>query len=158
MTDIRPLRYSDDRSGFCSGNPDLDRFLSRFAGQNQFRHHIGTTYIAAGGNTIMGFATVSASHIEIRDLPDIHKKGLPKYPLPVLRLSRLAVDMTWADENVTNRVANCDPVFVSPIFFNLKISRLQNSRNKNGISFLRASTTDSSPQMETAFNELIKKI
>ncbi len=64
----------------------------------------------------MGFATVSASHIEIRDLPDIHKKGLPKYPLPVLRLSRLAVDMTWADENVTNRVANCDPVFVPPIF------------------------------------------
>ena len=66
--------------------------------------------------------------------------------------------VSWADENVTNRVANCDPVFVSPIFFNLKISRLQNSRNKNGISFLRASTTDSSPQMETAFNELIKKI
>ncbi len=30
----------------------------------------------------------------------------------------------WADENVTNRVANCDPVFVPPIFFNLKISLL----------------------------------
>ncbi len=104
MTDIRPLRYSDDRSGFCSGNPDLDRFLSRFAGQNQFRHHIGTTYIAAGGNTIMGFATVSASHIEIRDLPDIHKKGLPKYPLPVLRLSRLAVDMTCQGKGVGRRL------------------------------------------------------
>ncbi|RLC18473.1 MAG: hypothetical protein DRI57_08420 [Deltaproteobacteria bacterium] len=56
------------------------------------------------------------------------------------------VGISWADENVTNRVANCDPVFVPPIFFNLKISRLQNDRNKNGISFLGASTTDSSPQ------------
>ncbi|RLC21137.1 MAG: hypothetical protein DRI57_03075 [Deltaproteobacteria bacterium] len=63
----------------------------------------------------------------------------------------LEVGKLWADENVTNRVANCDPVFVPPIFFNLKISRLQSSRNKNGISFLRASTTDSSPQINPDF-------
>ena len=50
--------------------------------------------------------------------------------------SVISAGCTWADENVTNRVANCDPVFVPPIFFNLKISRLQNDRNKNGISFL----------------------
>ena len=36
--------------------------------------------------------------------------------------------------------------FCSAYFFSLKISRLQNDRNKNGISFLRASTTYSSPQ------------
>ncbi|RLC22040.1 MAG: hypothetical protein DRI57_00845 [Deltaproteobacteria bacterium] len=30
----------------------------------------------------------------------------------------------WADENVTVRVTNCDPVFIPPVFFNLKISRL----------------------------------
>ena len=57
----------------------------------------------------------------------------------------------WADENVADRVANCDPVFVPPIFFDLKISRLQNGRNKNGISFLRASATDSSPQADAPF-------
>ena len=30
----------------------------------------------------------------------------------------------WADENVTDRLANSDPVFIPSIFFNLKISQL----------------------------------
>jgi len=38
---IRALSESDDRSRFRSGDPDLDRFLQRFAGQNQFRHYVG---------------------------------------------------------------------------------------------------------------------
>jgi hypothetical protein len=33
---VRLLEASDDRSGFSSGNLDLDRFFQRFAGQNQF--------------------------------------------------------------------------------------------------------------------------
>jgi hypothetical protein len=44
--EIRALREGDDRSGFRSGDPDLDRFFLRFAGQNQFRHHVGVTHVA----------------------------------------------------------------------------------------------------------------
>jgi GNAT superfamily N-acetyltransferase len=94
MIEIRPLRPSDNRTGFCSGNPDLDRFFLRYAGQNQFRHHIGTTYVAVSNGTIKGFATISASSIEIEHLPAAKKINLPQYPLPVLRLARLAVDRT----------------------------------------------------------------
>ena len=94
MTEIRPLRPSDDRTGFCSEDPDLDRFFLRYAGQNQFRHHIGTTYVAVDQGTIKGFATISASSIEIERLPPGKKSSLPQYPLPVLRLARLAVDRT----------------------------------------------------------------
>jgi predicted N-acetyltransferase YhbS len=90
-SEIRPLRPQDDRRGFRSGDPDLDRFFQRFAGQNQFRHHIGTTWIATQGEQIVGYATVSASHIEVQDLPTATRGRLPAYPLPVLRLARLAV-------------------------------------------------------------------
>ncbi len=89
---IRKLLTEDDRSAFDSGDPDLDRFFKRFAGQNQFKHHIGTTYVAEDAGRIVGFATVSAAQIEIQDLPPSHHKRLPRYPLPVLRLARLAVD------------------------------------------------------------------
>ena len=44
MIEVRLLRQEDDRSRFRSGQPDLDRFFARYAGQNQFRHHIGSTY------------------------------------------------------------------------------------------------------------------
>lgn len=88
---VRPLEPSDDRSSFRSGNIDLDRFFQRYAGQNQFRHHIGTTWVAVQGSRIFGFATVSAGHLEIGELPAALKKRLPSYPVPILRLARLAV-------------------------------------------------------------------
>ena len=89
---VRKLRPDDNRSTFESGDPDLDRFFKRFAGQNQFKHYVGTTYVADDGGLIVGFATVSAAQVEIRDLPPAKQGRLPRYPLPVLRLARLAVD------------------------------------------------------------------
>lgn len=90
--EIRPLRESDDRLRFQSGDADLDRFFHLFAGQNQFRHHVGVTYIAIEKTRILGFATIAAGHIEIEDLPIAARGKLPRYPLPILRLARLAVD------------------------------------------------------------------
>jgi predicted N-acetyltransferase YhbS len=90
--EIRPLRESDDRSGFRSGEPDLDRFLQKYAGQNQFRHHIGVTYVGFEANRLVGYVTVAPGHMEIEDLPAAQRKKLPRYPIPVLRLARLAVD------------------------------------------------------------------
>jgi len=90
--EIRSLKEADDRSGFRCGDPDLDRFLQRFSGQNQFRHHIGTTYVAVDGGRILGYATVAPGQIEIEDMPLALRRRFPRYPLPVLRLARLATD------------------------------------------------------------------
>ena len=57
--EIRALRASDDRSPFQSGDEALDRFFHRYAGQNQFRHYIGVTYVAVDGRRILGFTTVA---------------------------------------------------------------------------------------------------
>lgn len=90
---VRKLTPADDRSSFRSGNLDLDRFFVRHAGQDQFRHHIGTTYVAVDdAGVIAGFATVAASELATDTLPASQRRGLPRYPLPVLRLARLAVD------------------------------------------------------------------
>lgn len=88
---IRRLEPSDDRHRFNSGNPDLDRFFQRFAGQNQFRHHLGVTYVAVAEDQILGFVTVAPSEIEIDGLSGERRRQLPRYPLPVLRVARLAV-------------------------------------------------------------------
>jgi GNAT superfamily N-acetyltransferase len=98
--EVRPLQPGDDRSGFASGDPDLDRFFRNYAGQNQFRHHVGTTYVAVAGGTIAGFATVSASSVHADDLPAKLRRRLPRYPLPVLRLARLAVDQRMRQQGV----------------------------------------------------------
>lgn len=90
--EIRALRESDDRSDFHSGDALLDVFLQKYAGQNQFRHHIGVTYVAVDEGRILGFVTVAPGEIEIERMPVAARKALPRYPIPVLRLGRLAVD------------------------------------------------------------------
>ncbi|MBI4700314.1 MAG: GNAT family N-acetyltransferase [Deltaproteobacteria bacterium] len=90
--EIRALRRSDDRSAFQSGDEALDRFLHRYAGQNQFRHYLGVTYVAVDAGRILGFATVAPRHLAIEDLPERTRRKLPRYPVPVLGLARLAVD------------------------------------------------------------------
>lgn len=89
---VRRLEPQDDRTEFRSGNIDLDRFFQRYAGQNQFRHHIGTTYVAVQGDRIVGFVTVSSGEMVADKLTKNLRRRLPAYPLPILRLARLAVD------------------------------------------------------------------
>ncbi len=98
--EVRPLDPRDDRSGFLSGDPDLDRFFHKYAGQNQFRHHVGTTYVAVTGGMIAGFATVSAASVHVDDISKSLRRRLPQYPLPVLRLARLAVDRRMQQQGV----------------------------------------------------------
>ncbi len=98
--EIRALRDTDDRTTFRSGDADLDRFLAKYAGQNQFRHHIGVTYVALDAERIIGYATVAAATLEAEDLPASRRKTLPGYPLPALRLARLAVDTTAQNRGI----------------------------------------------------------
>ena len=88
---VRRLTPQDDRSSFNSGDIDLDRFFKRYAGQNQFKHYIGTTYVVERQGAIIGFVTVSSGDITTEALPSTARKRLPDYPLPVLRIARLAV-------------------------------------------------------------------
>lgn len=92
--EIRALRPGDDRSGFSSGDEALDRFFRHYAGQNQFRHHLGVTYVAVGEHRIFGFVTVAPRHVDVEELPARSRDRLPHYPIPVLGLARLAVDAT----------------------------------------------------------------
>ncbi len=92
--EIRPLAREDDRSGFSCGDADLDRFFEHFAGQNQFKLHLAVSYVAVIDARIVGFATVAPSSIERETVPNARlRKRLPSYPLPILRLARLGVDV-----------------------------------------------------------------
>ena len=91
MVSIRPLREDDDTSSFHSGNDHLDRFFRRHAAKNQFSEYIGTTFVAVEAGEILGYATVAPASIGADDFPSTRARKLPKYPLPALRLGRLAV-------------------------------------------------------------------
>ena len=79
------------RDSFDCGVAALNDFLSRQAGQQQ-RKGFGKTYVALndGEDAVAGFVTVSVGQVAATELPPDLK--LPRYPVPILRIGRLAVD------------------------------------------------------------------
>ena len=92
--EIRLLRPGDDRTHFCSGDVSLDQFFKVYAGQNQFKHYLGVTYVAVQEGQVLGYATVAPGQIHADELPAAKKIRTARYPVPILRLARLAVDRT----------------------------------------------------------------
>ncbi len=88
--DFRRLDAHDDRSTFCCGNEDLDQFFRRYAGQNQFKHQIGVTYVLVDADGIAAYVTVSTRSLV---LPKEQRGPLPGYELPVLLIARMGVDL-----------------------------------------------------------------
>ncbi len=89
---VRLLQPNDERGAFSCGEPEYDVFLRQYAGQNQFRHKIGSTLVVVEDEVVLGYATFSAGELHRSELPEGVARGLPRHPLPVLRLTRLAVD------------------------------------------------------------------
>lgn len=89
-TIVRNLEAADDRSAFSCGHPDLDRYFRYYAGQHS-RRGLSRVQVAILSEEIAGYSASSPGHITSSELPDDLRRRLPRYPLPILRLARLAV-------------------------------------------------------------------
>lgn len=99
MIEIGLLDATHQRTGFDCGDAALNDFLLRLAGQQQ-RRGFGKTYVALAedGVTVIGFITVSAGQVATTAL--VASSKLPRYPAPILRIGRLAVDVRYQRQGV----------------------------------------------------------
>lgn len=99
MTELRrpepldPVRH--DRSGFDSGEPALDEWLRRYAGQNRRRDTAATWVIATPEDEVVAYASLAMTAIDRSAAPRPLSKQAPD-PVPALLLGRLAVDRRHA--------------------------------------------------------------
>jgi GNAT superfamily N-acetyltransferase len=86
-----PARHEVAR--FTCGKEALDRWLHRYAGQNE-RRDATRTFVAAGeGGAVRGYYTLLAGQVEHEAATAAVRKGLSRHlPIPVAILARLAVD------------------------------------------------------------------
>lgn len=89
---VERLSADHDRSAFDCGEPSLNDYLQRYARQNDERR-LGRTYVAVvpDQKCVEGYYTLASGAVERADLPE---KRLPRYPIPVILLARLAVDQS----------------------------------------------------------------
>jgi GNAT superfamily N-acetyltransferase len=90
---IERLGKTHDRSGFDCGKAPLDDFLRSLVNQYEKRN-LGRTYVALrpGEKRVLGHYTLASGAISFQDFPADAAKKLPRHPVPVILLARLAVD------------------------------------------------------------------
>lgn len=89
-----PISKIHHREAFDCGEPALNEFLQRHARRS---HDLGgaKTFLAiddTDNKTILGFYSLSPASVEYARTPEIVRRGLARYDVPVFRLARLAVD------------------------------------------------------------------
>jgi ribosomal protein S18 acetylase RimI-like enzyme len=96
---ITSLERKHDRADFDCGETALNTFLQRFARQ-QSDKDFSRTYVAttAGSNKIKGYYAISSASVDFKNWPVGLR--LPRYPVPVVLLARLAVDIRAQGQGV----------------------------------------------------------
>lgn len=88
-----PIGKHHDREAFDCGEPDLNDFLRRHARKN---HELGgaKTFLAiddADNRSVLGFYSLSPASVNYARTPELIRRGLARYDVPVFRLGPLAV-------------------------------------------------------------------
>jgi predicted N-acetyltransferase YhbS len=91
---IEKLNRKHEVETFDCGREALNRFLFRFALQNQ-QAGASQTYVALSDELIVGYYTLVVGQVEYDDAPQRLTKGLARYPVPIMLLARLAVAVPW---------------------------------------------------------------
>jgi GNAT superfamily N-acetyltransferase/endogenous inhibitor of DNA gyrase (YacG/DUF329 family) len=96
-----PLSKEHDRSVFNCGDAKLDDWLKTYAGQSQDLR-IAKTYalVRQGTKQVLGYFALRAGQVERERMPESLRKRLPRYPIPVVHLARLAVDQSVHGEGL----------------------------------------------------------
>ena len=79
-----------DLNTFSCGNKDLDRFLKKYALENDLSGY-GKTFLLLDDDEVVGFFTLCSASIKFEEYPHELSVTLPKYPIPCIRIARLAV-------------------------------------------------------------------
>ncbi len=91
---LDPRRHH--REQFDSGEPVLDEWLRRYAGQNRRRDTAATWVMTDADDVVVAYASVAMTGIDRSAAPETLGKGAPD-PVPALLLGRLAVDHRYAN-------------------------------------------------------------
>lgn len=91
---VEPLARSHDLSCFdCGTHPSLNDWLQRFAWINQ-QSETSRTYVVHRADRVIAYYSIATGSALREEAPARVSKGLANHPIPIILLTRLAVDKT----------------------------------------------------------------
>nr|WP_284698632.1 GNAT family N-acetyltransferase [Thermomonas mangrovi] len=94
MTAPQPLDASHRVEVFDCGKPTLTEWLLRHAHQAQGSGS-ARTFVSCDGPRVVGYYSLTVGQIDTLDAPERVRKGMGQYPIPLVILARLAVDLDY---------------------------------------------------------------
>jgi ribosomal protein S18 acetylase RimI-like enzyme len=83
-------------STFSSGNEEMDRWFWRFAKRSQ-RDSLTRVFVLIDAEEtktklpVLGYFALSMASVEVAGLNEADRQGLPRYPVPAVLMTRLAI-------------------------------------------------------------------
>jgi GNAT superfamily N-acetyltransferase len=96
---VEKLRPDHPIESFDCGREELNRYLLRYAWQNQ-QAGAAQTYLGFAGDAVVGYYTLAIRHVMQEEAPERPTKGLARHPVPIMLLARLALDRRWQRQGV----------------------------------------------------------
>jgi GNAT superfamily N-acetyltransferase len=96
---IEKLQRAHNVENFDCGQEALNRFLTRYALQNQ-QAEASQTYVALSADEVIGFYTLVVGQVEHANAPERLTKGLARHPVPIMLLARLATALRWQGKGI----------------------------------------------------------
>lgn len=137
MKEPCPLEDGHDTSSFDCSVEGLNVYLKRYARQTQKREG-ARTYVVLADGKVVAYYTIVFGGIDWNDSPEHVRKGLGKYPIPIMILARLAVDKNWSGKGLGN---------------SLLLDALKRALAASGIAGLRAVVADAKNDTARSFYE-----
>ena len=90
-----------NKTQFDCEDSNLNIFLKKYALQND-KNHSSKTYVSTDKKTknIIGYYTIAYGSVSYTKATEEVKKNMPKYPIPVMILARLAVDKSHKNKGL----------------------------------------------------------
>src|ERR1022692_4418524 len=99
MRRIEKLQRGHSLETFDCGREALNRFLVRYAFQNQ-QAGASQTYVALADEMVAGYYTLVVGHVAYEQAADRMTKGLARHPVPIMLLARLAIAASWQGQGL----------------------------------------------------------
>ena len=90
----QPLDARHRLEGFDCGKPTLTEWLLRHARQAQGSGS-ARTFVSCDGERVAGHYSLNVGQIDTLEAPERVRRGMGQYPIPLIILARLAVDLDY---------------------------------------------------------------
>lgn len=95
----QPLDVNHRLEEFDCGKPALTDWLRRHARQAQSSGS-ARTFVVCDGDRVAGYFSLTVGQIDTLEAPERIRRGMGQYPIPLVILARLAVDLDYQGQGI----------------------------------------------------------